>query len=187
MKTRTVAIGPALPPKTQHLNLTILPPIKYRSSDHIVTWLICRLCRINRSFTSNVYICDPTNIRLVALKNPPISPKIVCSFKATKCLLVGSPIWTWEVKEWVILHHLHIDHITIRSQLIYLIGAKVAGPGIWDCSPVTTRSKNRGSMSSPGNNPTKTMTVGFLARSGTKPNGTTSQNPDRWRVTRTRC
>ena len=36
-KTRTVAIGPVLPPKTRQFNLTNLPPIKYLSSDRIVT------------------------------------------------------------------------------------------------------------------------------------------------------
>jgi len=36
-KTRTVAIGPVLPPKTRHFNLTTLAPIKYLSSDCNVT------------------------------------------------------------------------------------------------------------------------------------------------------
>jgi len=36
-KTRTVAIGPVLPPKPQRFKSTILPPIKYLSSDRIVT------------------------------------------------------------------------------------------------------------------------------------------------------
>jgi len=36
-QTRTVAIGPVLPPKTRHFNLTTLAPIKYLSSDCIVT------------------------------------------------------------------------------------------------------------------------------------------------------
>jgi hypothetical protein len=35
-KTRTVAIGPVLPPKTRHFNTTSLAPIKYLSSDHIM-------------------------------------------------------------------------------------------------------------------------------------------------------
>jgi len=34
--TRTVAIGPVFPPKTQHFNLTTLPPVKYLSSVCIV-------------------------------------------------------------------------------------------------------------------------------------------------------
>jgi len=36
-KTRTVANGSVLPPKTRHFNLTTLSPIKYLSSDRIVT------------------------------------------------------------------------------------------------------------------------------------------------------
>jgi len=36
-KTRTVAIGPVLPPKTRHNKSTIFAPIKYLSSDRIVT------------------------------------------------------------------------------------------------------------------------------------------------------
>jgi hypothetical protein len=30
----------------------------------------------------------------------------------------------WEVKEGLKLHNLHTDHVMIRSELIYLIGAK---------------------------------------------------------------
>jgi hypothetical protein len=36
-KTRTVAIGPVLPPKTLHYKSTIFPAIQYLSSDRIVT------------------------------------------------------------------------------------------------------------------------------------------------------
>ena len=36
-KTRTVAIGPVLPPKTRHCDITTLAPIKYLSSDCILT------------------------------------------------------------------------------------------------------------------------------------------------------
>jgi hypothetical protein len=98
---------------TGHFNLTILAPIKYLSSDSIVTRSICRLCRINRSFTSRVHICNPTNICLVAIKNLPILPKIELFFKATQRLSVGSPIGMWEVKVWFILYNLCIDHVTI--------------------------------------------------------------------------
>jgi len=62
-KTRTVAIGPVLPPKTRHFNITTLPPIKYLSSDRIVTSSVCRLCSSSRPFSSRFQICDPTNIR----------------------------------------------------------------------------------------------------------------------------
>jgi hypothetical protein len=47
-------------------------------------------------------------------------------------------------------------------------------------------SKNRGLMSVPGDNPAKTTRFGFLAGKRTEPNRTARQNPDRWRVTRTR-
>jgi len=40
-KTQTVAIGPELPPNSRHFNLTTLSPMKYLSSDRIVTWSIC--------------------------------------------------------------------------------------------------------------------------------------------------
>jgi hypothetical protein len=36
-KTRPTGNGPVLPPKTRHLNITTLPPIKYLSSDRIMT------------------------------------------------------------------------------------------------------------------------------------------------------
>jgi len=92
-----------------------------------------------------------------------------------------------EVNERLILYNLRIDHFTIRSQLIYLIRAKVAGTVIWNRGPGATQPKNPGFMSGPGNNPAKTKRVGFLSGSGTKPNQTASRNPDRWRVTQTRC
>jgi len=36
-KTRTIGNGPVLPPKTRHLKFTIVAPIKYLSSDRIMT------------------------------------------------------------------------------------------------------------------------------------------------------
>jgi hypothetical protein len=80
MKTWTIAIGPVLPPKTEHFNLRTLAPIKYLSSDSIVTRSICRLCRINRSCTSRFHICNPTNIRLVATKTHQFRLKL-CGFR----------------------------------------------------------------------------------------------------------
>jgi len=32
-----------------------------------------------------------------------------------------------EVKELIILHNLHTDHVAVRSELTYLIGAKAVG------------------------------------------------------------
>jgi hypothetical protein len=40
----------------------------------------------------------------------------------TERILVGSHTWDREAKERVELHTLHTDHVTIRSQLKYLIG-----------------------------------------------------------------
>jgi len=74
------------------------------------------------------------------------------------------------VKEPLILYNLRIDHVMIRSQLIYLNGAKVAGTVIWNRGPGTTRPKNRGFTSGPGNNPAKTKPFGFWP--GLEPNRT---------------
>ena len=76
MKPRTVVIGPVLPPKTRHWNLTTWPPIKYLSCDRIVTWSVYRSCSFTSSFISRFQICDPTNIRGVTIKNPRISLRI---------------------------------------------------------------------------------------------------------------
>jgi hypothetical protein len=75
-KTRTIAIGPVLSPKTRHFNISTLTPIKYLSSDRTVTWLVCRWCSSSRSFTSGSPMCDPTNMYSVAIENPQISPKL---------------------------------------------------------------------------------------------------------------
>ena len=48
-----------------------------------------------------------------------------CHFTATERIVIGSQIREWEVKEHPKLHLLCISHIVIRSQLKYLIGAKV--------------------------------------------------------------
>jgi len=47
---------------------TTLAAIKYLSSDRIMTWWICRLSNSMSSFTSSNHICDPTDIRRVAVK-----------------------------------------------------------------------------------------------------------------------
>jgi len=62
MKTRTVAIGPVLPPKTRHFNIISFAPIRYLSSDRIVTWSIRKLRSFMRSFTTGSHTCHPTNI-----------------------------------------------------------------------------------------------------------------------------
>jgi len=63
----------SLQPKSPYFNLTTSVPIKYLSSDCIVTWLICRLSSFIRPFISSSHICDPTIISWVAIKNPQIS------------------------------------------------------------------------------------------------------------------
>jgi len=127
LKTWTVAIGLVLPPKTWHFNITSLAPIKYLSSDRIMTRSICKLCSFMRSFTSSFQICDWTNICWVAIENLRISIAIWCYFPAILQILVRSQIWTREVKEHVKLHNLHIDHVMIQAELKYLIGAKGVG------------------------------------------------------------
>ena len=126
-KTPTVAIGPVLPPTTRHFNLTTLTPIKYLSSDRIVTWSVHRLCSFTSSFSSRVQICDPTNIRGVAIENPRISLRFGPFFTATQRISVGSQIWMPRVKELIILHNLRTDHVAVCSELTNLIGAKAVG------------------------------------------------------------
>jgi len=64
------------PPKTRHFKSTILAPIKYLSSDRIVTWSVRRLCSFSPSCPSRSQIWDPTSIRWVAIENPHFSPDI---------------------------------------------------------------------------------------------------------------
>jgi hypothetical protein len=44
---------------------------------------------------------------------------------ATQRILVGSQIWDREVKQGLKLHNLRTNHVTIRLELRYLIGAKI--------------------------------------------------------------
>jgi len=172
-KTRTVAIGPVLSPKTRHYMTTIFSPTKYLSSDCIVTWSVGRLCSFSPSFTSRSQMYSRTNIRWLAIDNPGISPDLWRSFTAIQCVLVQSQIWHRMVKELLKLHYLHTDHIMIQSELKYLIVAKVAWTVIWTRGPGSTRPKNPGFISSPGNKPVKTESVGLLGGSwpGLGPSG----------------
>ena len=126
-KTRHIGNGPVLLLKTRHFNTTTLPPIKYLSSDRIMTWSVRRLCSSSRSFTSQSQICDPTNVCSVAIENPLISLKICHFFTTTQRISVGSQIGQWEVKERPELHNLRTDHVTIRWELRYLIGGQGVG------------------------------------------------------------
>jgi len=126
-KTWTVGNGPVLPPKTRHFKSIILAPIQYLSSDRIMTWSVRTLCSFSRSFTSCCQICDRTNIRCVAIENPPILRKITRYFATIQRILVRSQIWRREVKERLEMHNLRTDHVMIRSELKYLIWAKGGG------------------------------------------------------------
>jgi len=104
---------------------TGLAPIKYSSSDRIMTWWIRIWCSFSRSFTSCIPICNPTDIRWVVEKWGQIWPEN-CGFSiATQWILVGSQIWKWEVKEGPEMNNLDVDHGMIRWKLKYLIGAVV--------------------------------------------------------------
>jgi hypothetical protein len=179
-KTRTIGNGRVLPPKTRHFKSTILAPIKYLSSDRIMTWSVCRLCSFNRSFTSCCQICHGTNIHCVAIENPPIWHTISRYFTAIVQILVRSHIWQREVKPRLRLHNLRTDHVMIQSELECFIAVEVAGTVKWNCGPGTTRPKNRGCMSRPGNNPAHTRQFRFLDRSGTELNQMADHNLDCW-------
>jgi hypothetical protein len=89
-----------------------------------VTWSVYRLCRFRSSFTSRCQICDPTNIRGVAIENPRISLTICTFFTATQRKSARSQIWMLQGKELIILHNLRTEYIAVRSELTYIIGAK---------------------------------------------------------------
>jgi hypothetical protein len=65
------------------------------------------------------------------------------------------------------MHKVHTDHVMIRSELNFLIEAKIAGTVRWIHGPGTTRPKIRGFMSAPDINPAKAKQFGFLAGFGT--------------------
>jgi len=118
--------GRVVPRSRFHITVpATFAPIENVSCDCIVTWSIRRLYRMNHCFTSRVQIGDPTNSHCVALKKRSILGETGGFLIATKRIVVGSKIWTWEVKQRLILHNLHIDEVTIRSELRYLIIAKV--------------------------------------------------------------
>jgi len=118
-KARPIGNGPVLPPKTRNFSITALPPIKYLSSDRMMTWSVHRLCSSSRSFTSWSQKCDPTNICWVAIENPLISHKICSFFTGTQRITVGSHIGNREVKARPEMHNLNTDYVTIRWELQY--------------------------------------------------------------------
>jgi len=126
-KTQPIGNGPVLPTKTQHFNITTLPPNEYLSSDRIMTWSVCRLCSSSHFSTSPSQVCYPTNIGWAAIENPLISLKICPFFTATQPISVGWQIGKQEEKERPELHNLLTEHVTIRWDLKYLIRGKDGG------------------------------------------------------------
>jgi len=124
VKTRTVAVGPALPPKTRPFDLTTFAPIKDPSSDCIVTRSVKRLCITGRTVTSQFQNRDAKNICCVAIENLRISHQIWRYFTVTQPILVAPQFWIREVKELRKLHNLRTDHVMIRSEPKNLIEAK---------------------------------------------------------------
>jgi hypothetical protein len=92
-----------------------------------MTWSTPKLCSFMRSCTSRFQICDRTNNRWVAIDNSRNTRQIARYFTAILWIVVGCQIWTREVKERIKQHNLRADHVTIRSELKYLIGAKGVG------------------------------------------------------------
>jgi len=164
-KTWTVGNGLVLPPTTQHFNFTILAPIKYLSSDCIMTWSVCTLCSFSRCFISRCQICDRTNICWVAIEKSRISHNIWCYFTVIQRILVRSPRCKREVEERVKLYNLRIDQVVIPWDLKYSIWAKITWTIIWNRSLGKTRPRNSRSTSGLGNNPNNTKQVGFWASS----------------------
>jgi len=148
---------------------TILAPIKYLSSDHIMTWSVSRLCNFGRSFASHCQICDWINIGWVAIANPLISHTMLRYSTAIHRILVGSQLWMREVVERLTLHNLHTDHVRIRSELKYSIVGKVAGTLIWNHGLGSTLPKNCGFMSRLGHNLALLTQVGVFSNSWSGP------------------
>ena len=92
-----------------------------------MTWSIPRLCVVSSSITSRLKLGDPTNICWITVKKRQISQEICQCLIATERISAGSAIWKREVQKQLKLHRLHIDHITIWSELKNLNRAKVVG------------------------------------------------------------
>jgi len=155
-KPGPLAFGPVSTSKPGLCKPRWFAPIEYLSSDRIMTRCIRRLCSISRSFTSRIQICDPTNIRWVAVENPRISVNIYAYLTATQQISVGSQFWKRRVKDRLKLHNLGIHHVMIQSELKYLIGAENVGTAKWTRGPVLTRPKDTAFRFGPGNKAAKT-------------------------------
>ena len=155
-KSRTVGNMAVLPPKTRHFKSTIFTPIKYLSSDHIMTWSVRKLSSSSPSFTSRIQICDRTNICGGAVENPRNWLKNRLYFTATQRISVQSQIWMREVEDGLELHNVRTDHVTIRSELIYLIVVRITWSVKLNRGPGSSRTQTPGLMSGPGMKPAKT-------------------------------
>jgi len=187
MKTRTVAIGLVLPLETRDFDLTTSAPIKLLSYDRIMIWEPRRACCFSCSFTLRCQMYELTDIQGVPIECQRISHGMWPNFIATQRISVGLLIWMLEVKVHLIVHNQRVDHVTIRSELTYLIGAQVAGTVIRSRGLGATQPKNCGFVSSPGNYPAKTERFSFLAGCRTEPNHSSGPIQDCRRVTRNRC
>jgi hypothetical protein len=127
-------------PRFHFTVLTTLAPIKYLSSDRIVTWSIREMCRLMPYFISRSQICDRISMHRVAVKLSPKSRQNDRVFIPTPWQLVRLQIGEQEMKEGMKLHISRIDYVTIWSELKYLIGVRnvdFGGAGfVW--KPVAT-------------------------------------------------
>jgi len=97
--------------KTWHHKFTILAPIQWLSSDHIMTWSIRTVCSVGSSFTSHCQSCVQTNIRWVAIEELRISRQMWHNLKANQHILVRLP---FESGRWRSGTHCTI-HVLITS------------------------------------------------------------------------
>jgi len=90
-----------------------------------MTWSVRRLCSSNCSFTSRFQICDRTHIRWVVVTYGQSLSEISGFLITTQRILVGSQIWDQVVKERLELLNICTDHVTIQSELKYLLEPKM--------------------------------------------------------------
>ena len=139
---RTVALRPGSTSNPGLCKPRFFAPIKYLSSDHIMTGWICRLYTSSSSFTSCFQKCDVTNIHLITIQNLRILLEISPHFTATQRISVRSQIWKRDVQERLILHNLLIYHVPIRLQLKYLFRAEAVGVRTLELSSGSNPAKN---------------------------------------------
>jgi len=172
-------------PVPKFCQLGTLAPIKYMSSDHITIWYICGWCRFACSFSSYSPLCNPINIHCITAKHVQFSALIHSNSSNIDRIAkwrIGSG-WACKTASFTYIS----DCDTIRTQIL-------------NWSQSSDYAKMRLCCVY---NPAKKLRV--YVRSGWKPrqdnlgrvfgqdrnrteqNRTAGQNPDRWRVTRTRC